>query len=113
MKTIKLTERMLEIDTMYRRAKYCPTKANRSLLGYMLITGQTNNEILCGAYHALSAVERAMEERELYQLYPCCKAKENERKIKEIVDDALNGIYDSYAVAVKDIDKYLMLVRED
>lgn len=106
MKSIKIEETVYDIKSMYRKAN---TIAERSLLGFMIKAGYTNDSIFGGAFHVLHAVESC---KGLYRLLPYCNSKENEKKIIYIVEKALDGEWNDLAISQKDITYNLKRIAD-
>lgn len=106
MKSIKVTEIQYDLKSMYRKAN---SLSERALLGFMLKAGLTDDVIFGGAFAVLCAVERC---KGLYKLLPYCDSKENERKILYVVECALDGEWDDFAISQKEINYNLRRIAD-
>lgn len=106
MKNIKVTETKYDLKSMYRKAT---NLSERALLGYMLKAGLTNDVIFGGAFAVLCAVERCTG---LYKLLPYCDSRESEKQILYIVECAMDGEWDDFAISQKEINHSLRRLSE-
>lgn len=101
MKIIKVYDTIYDIDVLYKETK---TNAQRALFGFMIKTGVVNNATFGGAFRVLKAIEKCNGNKEIYKLV-CgdhCDCEE-ERKICTIVESALRGDFNCFALSEKEI----------
>ena len=101
MKVIKVYDVIYDIDILYKEAK---TNAQRALFGFMLKTGVVNNATFGGAFRVLKIIEKCNGNKEIYKLIcgDTCDYDE-ERKIYTIVEAALHGEFNCFALSEKEI----------
>lgn len=94
MATIKIFDVIYDTTTLYKKAN---SDAQRSLLGYIVKAGKTNDPIFGGAFALLHSIERCNANGEIYKLYPMVD-EHTEKKIVHVAQMALDGKLDKFAV---------------
>ena len=96
--TIKIYDVIYEPITLYRKAN---TQAQRALVGYIIKAGFVDDPIFGGAFNVLRGVERCMQNEEIYELYNCVD-NETKKRILHIVQLALDGKFDRFAISERE-----------
>ena len=96
--TIKIYDAVYEPTILYRRAS---TSAQRALVGYMIKAGLASDPVLGGAFNVLKGIETCMQNKEIYTLYSFVD-NETKKKILHIVQIALDGKLDRFAITDKE-----------
>ena len=96
--TIKVYDVIYEPTALYRKAN---TPSQRALVGYIIKAGMMNDPIFGGAFMVLHAIERCMQNEEIYELYNCVES-ETKKKILHIAQLALDGKFDRFAISEKE-----------
>lgn len=101
--TIKIYDMIYEPITLYRKAN---TPNQRALVGYITKAGYSQDTIFGGAFDVLHKIERCMQNEEIYELYNCID-DETKRKILHIVQLALDGKFDRFAITERERNEIL------
>lgn len=101
--TIKIDETTYEPIMLYRKAN---TPAQRALVGYITKAGMINDPILGGAFNVLKGIEKCMHNEEVYELYNLVD-NDTKRKILHVVQIALDGKIDRFALSEREINNIL------
>lgn len=96
--TIKIYDVIYEPITLYRKAN---TSAQRALVGYIIKAGFADDPMFGGAFMVLRSIEKCMQTEEIYELYNCVD-NETKRKILHIVQLALDGKFDRFAISERE-----------
>ena len=94
MTTIKIFDAVYDTTYLYKKAS---TEAQRSLLGYIIKAGKTNDPIFGGAFALLHSIERCNANEDIYRLYPVVD-HETEKKIIHVAQMALDGKLDKFSI---------------
>lgn len=101
--TIKIYDTVYEPILLYRKAN---TPAQRALVGYITKAGLVSDPILGGAFNVLRSIEWCMQNEEVYELYSIVDS-ETKKKILHVVQIALDGKFDRFAVSEREINNIL------
>ena len=101
--TIKIYDTIYEPILLYRKAS---TPAQRALVGYITKAGLVCDPILGGAFNVLRSIERCMYNEEVYELYNIVDDI-TKKKILHIVQLALDGHFDRFAISEREISNIL------
>lgn len=101
--TIKIYDVVYEPITLYRKAN---TPAQRALVGYITKALCVNDPIFGGAFNVLKGIERCMQNEEIYELYSCVDS-ETKKKILYVVQLALDGKFDRFAISERERNETL------
>ncbi len=101
--TIKVYDVIYEPVALYRKAN---TPAQRALVGYITKAGLVSDGAFGGAFMVLHAIERCIQNEEIYELYNCVD-NETKKKILHIAQLALDGKLDRFAISERERDNIL------
>ena len=96
--TIKIYDTIYDPVVLYRKAN---TSNQRALVGYITKAGYAQDAIFGGAFNVLRNIEHCMYTDEIYELQSCVD-DETKKKILHIVQLALDGKFDRFAISERE-----------
>jgi hypothetical protein len=105
MKTIRVMETAAPMRSIYRHVE---TQTQRELLGYIIRRGRTDDYIMLGALHLLREIERANENKILYQLSLESPYAEY---IIEYCELAQQGAFKQFALPAREVKRCIYLLK--
>lgn len=96
--TIKIYDTIYEPILLYRKAN---TQAQRSLVGYIIKSGQVHDPIFGGAFSLLRAIEHCNAHGEIYELQSIVD-NDTKKKIMHVAQLALDGKLDKFTISERD-----------
>ena len=100
---IKVHDVVYEPTMLYRKAN---TPNQRALVGYITKAGMVNDTIFGGAFSVLRNIERCIQNDEIYELHSYVD-KETKKKILYIVQLAMDGKFDRFAISERERNEIL------
>ena len=100
---IKIYDTICDPVILYRKAN---TPNQRALVGYITKAGCTQDPTFGGAFNVLRGIERCMYSEEIYELCSCVD-DEMKKKILHIVQLALDGKFDRFAISERERNETL------
>ena len=97
----------LKYYTMQKMYERATTKKQRALLGYMIKTGYANEPVFKSAFRLLCKIEKC---KGVYILVRSIDTRTYDAIIN-IVDAAMHGQYDAFALTERDIGKILQQIN--
>lgn len=105
MKNIKVFNQILDTRLLYGSAD---TKAQRSLAGYIIKTGNTTNPTFGAAFMMLREIEYCKQKNIIYNLLFCVD-KDDQKRIVKIVETAIKGGLDQFSFSKREISYIITL----